>query len=560
MPKKTQPLTPYLRVPPLLGWLALALLAGGGYLVAAWLGGEPGFPLDDAWIHQTYARNLAQTGQFAFTPGLPSTGSTAPLWTLLLSVGYLLGLPYAAWSYGLGIALLGLTGWTMARLARRLFPREPRLGAWAGLFCVLEWHLGWAAVSGMETILFVWLSLVVVERYLAWPHEFSDALVVGLLGGMLALTRPEGVLLAGLIGLDMARNWVNSGLKLSPPDPSKGGEKSKIPPFGGPAGPEPAVNLRSGRPRPNRVGLLRRWEGLTIGLLALLLPYVAFHLYLTGLPFPNTFYAKQAEYGAMLGQFPLGVRLFGPLGSPPDSMQGVFRVVFVGAQVLLLPGLIYAAWLTFKEKRGELALIWTWWLGYLLLYGLRLPVTYQHGRYQIPAIVWLVLLGAWGTARLLKLIPPHRTLVRASGRALVIALAVLTVAFWGVGATAYARDVRIINGEMVTTARWLAENTPPTALIAAHDIGAMGYFAQRPLIDLAGLVSPEVIPVIRNEAALGQLLQTRQAEYLVTFPAWYPALTQSPQIQLIYTTGSPDAPLAGGENMAVYRLLAGPQP
>ena len=40
-----------------------------------------GFPLDDAWIHQTYARNLARSGQLAFVHGVPSAGSTAPLWS-----------------------------------------------------------------------------------------------------------------------------------------------------------------------------------------------------------------------------------------------------------------------------------------------------------------------------------------------------------------------------------------------------------------------------------------------------------------------------------------------
>jgi hypothetical protein len=149
-------------------WLGLALLVGLFYLLAsAWGFGYLGFPLDDAWIHQTYARNLARSGQLAFTPGVTSAGSTAPLWSVLLSLGYLLRLPYLAWTYGLGLACLGLTGWTVARLGWRLFPRQRRVGLLAGLFCLLEWHLVWAALSGMETILFVWLSLLLVERYKA---------------------------------------------------------------------------------------------------------------------------------------------------------------------------------------------------------------------------------------------------------------------------------------------------------------------------------------------------------------------------------------------------------
>jgi hypothetical protein len=40
-----------------------------------------GLPLDDAWIHQTYARSLADRGEWAFQAGEPSAGSTSPLWS-----------------------------------------------------------------------------------------------------------------------------------------------------------------------------------------------------------------------------------------------------------------------------------------------------------------------------------------------------------------------------------------------------------------------------------------------------------------------------------------------
>ena len=75
------------------GWIIVlaSLLSVGGYIAWSYSQGTVGFPLDDAWIHQTYARNLAQTGQLAYLPGQPSAGSTSPAWSFLLSVGYLLG-------------------------------------------------------------------------------------------------------------------------------------------------------------------------------------------------------------------------------------------------------------------------------------------------------------------------------------------------------------------------------------------------------------------------------------------------------------------------------------
>jgi hypothetical protein len=65
------------------------------------------------------------------------------------------------------------------------------------------------------------------------------------------------------------------------------------------------------------------------------------------------------------------------------------------------------------------------------------------------------------------------------------------------------------------------------------------------------LVSPEVIPIIRDEPALGAYINQRGADYLVTFPNWYPELVQ--QAELVFQTDQLFSPLQGGENMAVYR-------
>lgn len=511
-------------------WLALAGLVGLFYLlVAAWGYGGLGFPLDDAWIHQTYARNLARSGQLAFVPGVPSAGSTAPLWSLWLSLGYLLNIPFLLWAYALGVICLGLTGWSLARLTGHLFPGQPRLGFWVGLFCVLEWRVVWAAVSGMETILFIWLSVLLVWFYVATVNgaagEFTAltpgrSFGLGLIGGLLMLTRPEGLGLIGLIGLDSGYRWWR----------------------------------QSGR---STGALGQRWGLIGVGVIGLLIPYVAFHFSLTGQPFPSTFYAKQAEYGLILQTYPLWWRLFGNIFDYQESVQGVFRVVFIGAPALLLPGLVFAGLLTWREGRSELVIIWVWWISFLLLYGLRLPVTYQHGRYQIPSIVWIVLLGLWGSSRLFGWWGQRsaRSLYdRVVSRVMALSIGILVVMFVIIGAQAYGRDVRFINSEMVATAQWLDQHIPATALIAAHDIGAIGYFTQRPLIDLAGLVTPAVIDFIRDEPALLEFMARHEADYLVTFPSWYPYLTQQPALKPIYRTQAPWTIEAGGDNMVVYEL------
>ena len=87
-----------------------ALIAVLFYVFVSALIFRVGFPLDDAWIHFTYARNFAEYGQWAFRLGEVSAASTAPLWTFLLSIGFLLKLAPYIWTFFLGWLILTLLG------------------------------------------------------------------------------------------------------------------------------------------------------------------------------------------------------------------------------------------------------------------------------------------------------------------------------------------------------------------------------------------------------------------------------------------------------------------
>ncbi|HRQ41777.1 MAG TPA: hypothetical protein PLD25_27970 [Chloroflexota bacterium] len=499
-----------------------ACLVGVGLFlgVSALAGGGLGFPLDDAWIHQTYARNLARYGRFEYVPGVSSAGSTSPLWTLLLAIGYLLGIPYLVWTYVVGGLTLLWLAWAAMQVWRQLWPTLAEKEWLVGLTLVLMWPLLWAALSGMETMLFATLGMQVILLYLrqvavgqSLISNLRSLVFLGFFSGLLILTRPEGVVLVALVllGLALPGDWRGRGKRV-----------------------------------------------LVVGGTAvlLLLPYFLFNYWANGSLWPNTMAAKQTEYGVLLAQF-IGWRLaqllWLSLGGPDNGWQGMSS-----AHLLLLPGLLFAAWQAVKadwmnrQLARVLPLLWAG--GHVLLYAWKLPVTYQHGRYLLGVMPVWILYGLAGWLLLL--------FVRQGGRGLWLAQKVAQFTFAFVllffllqGAVAYATDVAIIEGEMVAVGRWLAENTPTDAVVATHDIGAIGYFAERPLLDLAGLITPEIIPLLADETAVSAYVLGSEADYLVTAPGWlYTAVTQSDTATLLFSTEFPLTRQQGINNMAVYQL------
>ncbi len=127
----------------------------------------------------------------------------------------------------------------------------------------------------------------------------------------------------------------------------------------------------------------------------------------------------------------------------------------------------------------------------------------------------------------------------------------VAVLFILLGARSYAEDVAVIEQEMVETAIWVDANLPADALLAVHDIGAIGYFTQQPLVDLAGLVTPDVIPFIRDETRMSVYLDEQGVDYLITFPDFYKYLMAEKEV--VFVTNGKIADEQNFVRMTIYR-------
>jgi hypothetical protein len=400
--------------------------------------------------------------------------------------------PYL-WSFLLGGICLWLIGMTGEMILRIENPGYGKNIPWVGIFLIGEWHLIWAAASGMETILF---SLIIVAVFLILLSKENSWLIIGIIIGITVWVRPDGITLIGPVLFTI---WLKNGTW-----------RQKI---------------------KNTLALL---PGIGLSIAG----YFWFNHSLSGSWMPNTFYAKQFEYSIYQKTAWLP-RWFSLVKQP-----------FVGAGVILLPGFIYEIINSIKTRNWVTLAGILWIIGYISIYSFSLPVFYQHGRYQMPVMPLCYIISSIGCLRLLSngLHGKRYFVLRTVWG---FTLPIVWLSFLIIGAGVYANDVAIIGTEMVNSARWINTHTEKDAKIAAHDIGALGYFGERKIIDLAGLVSPQVIPFIRDEGKLAAFLDRQEVDYLMTFPGWYPELVTHGK--LVYKTDASFSPKQGGENMQIYR-------
>jgi len=537
-----------------IGCLALGLLA---LTADRFTGGQGGVPLDDAWIHFQFARNLARGDGLSFNPGQPTSGSTAPLWTLLLAGVYCVGgrFPLAGQLLSGACFLAALVATYV--LGKRLTGR--RWAGWlAGAVVAANGRFVWAGLSALETPLFAVLSLAAIAAYLGDRAAGRYRLCTSALFGLAALSRPEGYLLFALALADAVLQIAHQQISKSANRRSQIANGKRRVANGESQIPQHAT--RNTEHASRFTFHVSRFTfhalRLTLPFSVLVLPYLLFSLKTSGHLLPNTYHAKAViDFRPDLDFLSLAARYL-VLDNP-----------------LLLPFYVLGLGILFRRAR----LLSLWSAGLPLIYAFLHAVLYQHGRYLIPLIPCNALIGVVGLVEARRYVPRLRTLTptlslggrgsippsltgRGRGRVGLALICLLVVAgtAWRLPTMAglYAWNVDNVNRMHVALGHWVAENTPPDALLALNDIGAITYISERPVVDLAGLVTPEVVPLLRapdRDARLADFIAAQGVQYVIIFPTWFPGLAaRSDVLEPVHQVTLERNTIAGGQTMIVY--------
>lgn len=429
-----------------------------------------GFPLDDSWIHQVIARNLAENHVLGFPWKRPSAGSTSLIWTLLLAAGRMVLPRLSQVTFCLavnGLFLFGI-GYCLKRVAE-----EDGLGIGAGwvvaLAPALSGNFLWFGLTGMEHLLFILFTLLVVDGWFTQRNRRNrGAYWMYVAVVLLVLTRPEGCVLAGMLAL-VARPARRSlpeavGLCIS------AGAGLLI---------SAAVNWRISHRLIPQTMQGRQWlAGYSMGLKG------------RGI-FLGQVYARMLKTWSIVG----AARLLHGWG----AVAGV-------ALLLVLLGLMAVAVRYLWAIRAERLLVLTGWAVVVCgMYLAVLPNTGHGGRYIAVTLMMFLVLLFLGIYRALQFVAPTRVAVSVVVMLALITLSV-SLAEWR---RATADGIDQINSEHGVMGEWLAQNMPQGSFdspqVAVFDIGRIGYEVKGNLIDLGGLVDPKFGPY---------LVTGRTAEYL----------------------------------------------
>ena len=468
---------------------------------------SPGLTLDDSWIHVQFARTIYEGMPWEYSPGYPSTGSTSPLWSVILSSIFWFTNEPSGVIWGVyTISTIFYIGSTF--LAGRIvanYLESVQWGIIASLAFVLVPRNTWLMLSGMETPLFVFillLSIAILDK-----EEMKYDLVLGVLVGLAFLARPEGVIIVFCVFIRFMMLTL----------------KHKV--------------------TPTRIGVL-----LLSGLLALAvaLPWILHCLNVTGYPLPDTFYAKVHT---------------------PTVLEIEAWDIYWTFFVLELPFLPVAAFLGIILIVKGRPFAWLLPVCLTILYRLSTPYAslINNNRYLLPIFDLFLIVGIVSIAIMFRIVflailAMPDTISVQSLSVLVIAVLIIVpmIPSYSYQATFYGKAAGNINDMQVEIGMWLNENTPPDAVFATHDAGALRYFSNRTMIDLAGLVSPDIIHGNMTDLEKLQYLHDHGCNYIVFFPElfiYYYRFFPANSIEIEHTVVLEENVICGRDSMSVYHIF-----
>jgi hypothetical protein len=509
---------------------AAALLAVGYYRVTA----GAGYPLDDSWIHFSYARNIAEGNGFGANAGEPAPGATSPLWVVLLAPGFLFGETHGVWPWLIAALVLGAAGLLCARLVAALpmpdrsspssgppvaesarTPGAPLLAVACGIAVAWTGPLVWSAAGAMETPLLVALVAAMLLAFASRGGSgWQAGLLWGALGGLAGLARPEGLLLAPIL----------AALSLT-----RASAKAAVEAF--------------------------------IGLAACAVVYspsVFFCLSTSGRVFPNTFYAKTTALVA-------GAPDAGFIAGTFEFLLKQWPLAFVALAIGITA--IVAGFVGRRPLRPALA---------VAAFAIGLPLAYasmgrtflfaglagNFGRYLYPILPAALVLGFWGTGFIWQRYKlPRRANVFVVTLAIVLVLAAVGTAR---RASLYRHNVDDVNAMQVAMAKRLMERLEPGAYVAANDVGAISYLTGFRVLDLVGIISTQTLEKLENagtgraarQRAFYELIVEERPEVLVVFPGWFgPTIERfGDALERIEAVSKQDNITSGGPRLVAFKV------
>jgi hypothetical protein len=469
-----------------------------------------GFPLDDSYIHQTVARNLARYGIPGFVPDQRSSGATSLIWTYLQGANFrffhvdpvLYNLVFS-WIL---FAIIAPVLFTMARLDG-LSTRSSWILAASPALCG---NFMWLGLIGMEHLLFIALSLIAIYFWFDWrsdrlpEHAFNPnfdlvldpafegerpgwpgAIGAGIAVGLLAITRPEAVVFGPLL---LIASY-------------------------------PMTSARARRPSSHILAVLAIWSAFVALILAA-------NLYTSRSLMPATLKGRTWLYFHTSGGPHSSASILRFLGAWVQRLPRMFSTRFVEQMSTL--GEVHGAFAVFGFALLGLAILGfiilmaaqphrigflMLWAGvHFAIYLATFPSGGHGGRYQPLTLLFVFPCFFFALVWIFQCFSPPRaqwTMVVSTVIMLIAGVASLrtwrTVAIDGIG------HINTTHGQV---AAWLKGHVPPDARIAAFDIGRISYDWGYGITDLGGLVDPDYYQYL-VQGRVPQYLEEKHIQYLV---------------------------------------------
>jgi len=493
-------------------------------------GHQFGVPLDDVWIHFRYAENFSQGYFFQYNPGEPMPGTTSPLWVIILSIPFLFSqsliIPFALFISSLFFLYALL----------ELFELCVKLGLdldqsmLITLLTMLAGRLMWSSLSGMEITSFVFLSILVFKNHVKEIEKEKVLISTGLLLGLASVIRPEAYLLALIYFLITIVFIV---------------KQKTLPQIH-------LVPISRDRETLRRQG--KNYSRLVLSLfvfLIIVLPYPLFCYTATGKFLPNTYEGQVTEMNYLPNfQFLL-------------ETGKLFVKENIAVVLLWLVAVFYFVINAVKGKADKKLLLINLWVILLpAVSSVIAPNWRHHGRYLIPLIPFINIVSVILFQKICSYIAckgvKKAALYRKIGLAVLLIFSVnSTIVFAG----ALGWNVDNINSQHVKIGKWLRDTLPGEKAFGMNDIGAIAFVTKKYVVDMAGLVTPEVFRFQKmsyreGANALLRLLKDKGVNYIIIYPDWFEYIMENyiNSFTMVYSAKLEKNTICGEIEMFVYKV------